>query len=70
MPPDSAVEMQETKGSKLAVLPSKRESAKAVQTPARELTVRGKKPKSGERGNKGDGTVTLVSTKFYAVVYN
>ena len=55
-PPDGAPEMVEAK-SHVATL-SRRESSIPER---REIAVRSKKPKSGDRGAKGDGSVILVS---------
>jgi nuclear pore complex protein Nup133 len=54
-PLDGAPEMVEAK-SHIATLP-RRESSMPER---REIVVRGKKPKSGDRGAKGDGSVILV----------
>lgn len=60
--PDVAPEMREVKATKFVTSPPKRESSRPLQPalPNRELTVRGKKQKAGERGNKGDGSIVLV----------
>lgn len=47
--------------SHIATLP-RRESSMPER---REIAVRGKKPKSGDRGSKGDGSVTLVRRSRY-----
>ena len=54
-PPDGAPEMVEAK-SHIASLPRRDGS----MPERREIAVRGKKPKFGDRGVKGDGTVVLV----------
>lgn len=56
LPPDGTPEMEETKSQKIA----KGEVSRELTGPRREIAVRGRKPKSGDRGSKGDGTVILV----------
>jgi hypothetical protein len=55
--PDTAPEMEEIKGSKIAAL-SRRDSSREIQASRREIAVRGKK--LGDRSSKGDGSVVLV----------
>jgi nuclear pore complex protein Nup133 len=57
LPPDGTPEMEETKSQKIA----KRAVSRELAGSRREIAVRGRKPKSGDRGSKGDGTVVLVS---------
>lgn len=57
-------EMLEVKHDKTARLPSKPdglENATPTRTLRREVAVRSKKPKQGERTSKSDGSVELVS---------
>lgn len=58
-------EMLEVKHDKVAKLPSKPDGLENVtpntRTLRREVTVRSKKPKQGERTSKSDGSVELVS---------
>lgn len=59
-------EMLEVKHDKIARLPSKPDGLENATTPTtrslrREVTVRSKKPKQGERTSKSDGSVELVS---------
>lgn len=58
-------EMHEVKHDKVAKLPSKPDglenAAPTTRTLRREVTVRSKKPKQGERTSKSDGSVELVS---------
>jgi hypothetical protein len=56
--PDGEPEMVEVK--KASPVATRRESPRELTSHRRELAVRGKKPKVGERGNKGDGSVVLV----------
>lgn len=58
--PNGTPEMDEARSSKAATL-TMRESPKEVPNPRREIAVRGKKSKGGERAGKGDGSVVLVS---------
>jgi nuclear pore complex protein Nup133 len=57
--PDIAPEMEEVKNQKTAT-PALQQS-RGVPGQQREIAVRGKKPRSGDRGSKGDGSVVLVS---------
>jgi nuclear pore complex protein Nup133 len=62
--------MYEVKANDIAKLPIQQDGIEnagfAAPTPKRELSVRSKKPKAGERVNKGDGSVVLVrSIKFF-----
>lgn len=60
MAPDAAPEMDEGRSSKSNRIIAKRESTKLGQTPRRELAMRVKKLKTGERATKGDGSIILV----------
>lgn len=51
--------MEETRNHRLAAV-VKQESAREAQGPSREIAVRAKKSRSGDRGSKGDGSVVLV----------
>ncbi|KAF3760718.1 hypothetical protein M406DRAFT_108218 [Cryphonectria parasitica EP155] len=67
----SQPEMLEVKHDKIARLPSKPDgldsAAAATKTFRREVTVRSKKPKQGERTSKSDGSVELTKTSAYTV---
>jgi len=65
VPPDGAPEMEEAKYHKTAAL-VRNESVREVSGPHREMVVRGKKSRSADRSNKGDGSVTLVSLDLLA----
>ncbi|KAL5345102.1 hypothetical protein ACLOAV_010056, partial [Pseudogymnoascus australis] len=66
--PDAASEMQEVKAKKPSVGVARHESIAEPQgTIRRDLTVRGKKPKSVERSGKGDGSTVLTSNDVYTV---
>ncbi|KAK7746462.1 hypothetical protein SLS53_002421 [Cytospora paraplurivora] len=66
-------EMLEVKNDKVAKLPSGPDGIENAQTPTpprplrREITVRSKKPKQGERTSKSDGSVELARTNAYTV---
>ena len=59
MPPNGAPEMEEVKTQKIASIP-RHDSSREIPGPRREIAVRGKKAKIGDRGNKVDGAVVLV----------
>lgn len=59
-PLDGPSEMEETKSQKL-ILASRRDNLRGNPGQRREIAVRGKKPKPGDRGSKGDGSSVLVS---------
>jgi nuclear pore complex protein Nup133 len=63
--PDGAPEMEEVKSQKISTLP-RRDSLRDAAGPKREIAVRGKKAKSGDRSNKADGAVVLVRTMLVA----
>lgn len=58
-PRDDNVEMQETKVQKISSL-ARRESPRATPVLQKEIAVRGKKQRTGERSAKGDGSLVLV----------
>jgi nuclear pore complex protein Nup133 len=58
-PRDDPVEMQEVKFQKVPSL-ARRESPRATPVHQKEIAVRGKKQRNGERSSKGDGSVVLV----------
>ncbi|KUI56706.1 hypothetical protein VP1G_03982 [Cytospora mali] len=65
-------EMLEVKHDKVAKLPSVPDGIENAQAPTtrplrREVTVRPKKPKQGERTSKSDGSVELARTNTYTV---
>lgn len=65
-PLDAAPEMGEAKNSKVAMM--KHEDIQDAPAPSREIAVRGgKKPRSADRGNKGDGSVVLTTNDTYTV---
>lgn len=57
-------EMYEVKSDKVATLDTRQDGIEnqppITPTPRKELSVRAKKPKGGERPSKGDGSVVLV----------
>jgi nuclear pore complex protein Nup133 len=56
--------MEEAKNQRTVAL-VRNESVREVPGPHREMVVRGKKSRSADRSNKGDGSVTLVSLDVY-----
>lgn len=59
--PDPQPEMYEVKPDKIDIHATKRDGVETVAPLARkELSVRSKKPKPGERSAKGDGSIVLV----------
>jgi nuclear pore complex protein Nup133 len=60
MNPDATPEMYEVKADKVAALEVKQDGIENPPAPKKELSVRAKKPKPGERHSKGDGSVVLV----------
>lgn len=62
VPPDGAPEMEEARSQKIATVVPKREPSRELAGSRREIAVRGKKHKAGDRVGKGDGSVILVSS--------
>jgi len=58
--PEAPPEMYEVKSDKLDIMPIKRDGLDNRPAPRKELSVRSKKPKAGDRVSKGDGSVVLV----------
>lgn len=58
--PDAAPETYEVKPEKVDLLSTKRDGIENTPAPRKELSVRSKKPKLGERTSKGDGSIVLV----------
>ncbi|KAM7199388.1 Non-repetitive/WGA-negative nucleoporin C-terminal domain containing protein [Naviculisporaceae sp. PSN 640] len=65
--PDAAPEMYEVKSDNVDLLSIKRDGIENVGAPRKELSVRSRKPKPGERASKGDGSVILTSNSAYSV---
>ncbi|TAQ90220.1 hypothetical protein B7494_g1492 [Chlorociboria aeruginascens] len=61
--PDGTSEMEEVRNHKIP----KRENSREFQGSRREIAMRGKNPKTGERGSKGDGSVILTTNDTYTV---
>ena len=59
VPPNGDKEMEQVKATTKATS-SAREVSRDVQAPQREVAVRSKKSKTGDRGTKGDGSKLLV----------
>lgn len=58
--PDSQPDMYEVKPDKIDLHSTKRDGIENAGAPRKELSVRSKKPKPGERTSKGDGSIVLV----------
>ncbi len=58
--PDSQPDLYEVKPDKLDLQSAKRDGIENAGAPRKELSVRSKKPKPGERTTKGDGSIVLV----------
>lgn len=58
--PDATSEAQHGTTEKATTGQTARAASKHTGLPTKDLAVREKKPKAGERGSKGDGSVTLV----------
>ncbi|KAL1836198.1 hypothetical protein VTJ49DRAFT_5451 [Mycothermus thermophilus] len=68
-PPESQPDTYEVKPDKTLVQAAKRDGIENLQlvAPRRELSVRSKKPKAGERTNKGDGSIVLTTNNAFTV---
>jgi nuclear pore complex protein Nup133 len=58
--PDPQPDMYDVKPDKIDVHATKRDGIENAGAPRKELSVRSKKPKPGERVTKGDGSIVLV----------
>ncbi|AEO64561.1 uncharacterized protein THITE_2110831 [Thermothielavioides terrestris NRRL 8126] len=65
--PDPSPEMYEVKPDKIDVLAAKRDGIENMGAPRKELSVRSKKPKPGERSSKGDGSIVLTANNAFTV---
>ncbi|KAJ9142229.1 hypothetical protein NKR19_g7308 [Coniochaeta hoffmannii] len=65
--PEAPPEMYEVKSDKLDIMPIKRDGLDNRPAPRKELSVRSKKPKAGDRVSKGDGSVVLTTNAAYTV---
>lgn len=65
--PEAPPEMYEVKSDKLDILGMKRDGVDNRPPARKELSVRSKKPKAGERVSKGDGSVVLTTNTAYTV---
>lgn len=61
LPPgaEGSPEMEETKNSRIAALP-RHEISRDIPGLQKEIAVRGRKVRTGDQGNKGDGSIVLV----------
>lgn len=60
VPADARPEMFEVKSDKTGLSGIKRDGIENFGAPRKELSVRSRKPKAGERVSKGDGSIVLV----------
>lgn len=67
--PDVAPEMFEVKADKIDLLGVKRDGIENFGASRKELSLRSKKPKAGERISKGDGSIILVSRAARDVIW-
>ncbi|KAK0615011.1 Nup133 N terminal like-domain-containing protein [Bombardia bombarda] len=65
--PEAPPEMFEVKSDAVSLLSTKRDGVENVVPPRKDLSVRSKKPKAGERVSKGDGSIVLTSNNAYTV---
>ncbi|GAB1316269.1 Non-repetitive/WGA-negative nucleoporin C-terminal-domain-containing protein [Madurella fahalii] len=65
--PDAAPEMYEVKPEKIDLLGPKRDGIENLAAPRKELSVRSKKQKLGERTSKGDGSIVLTTNNAFTV---
>lgn len=64
---DASPEMFEVKPDQIDILGAKRDGVENIGMPRKELSVRSKKQKTGERANKGDGSIVLTTNNAYTV---
>ncbi|KAK4191108.1 Non-repetitive/WGA-negative nucleoporin C-terminal-domain-containing protein [Podospora australis] len=64
---DASPEMFEVKSDQIDILGAKRDGIENIGMPRKELSVRSKKPKAGDRANKGDGSIVLTTNNAYTV---
>ncbi|KAK3295030.1 Non-repetitive/WGA-negative nucleoporin C-terminal-domain-containing protein [Chaetomium fimeti] len=65
--PDPQPEMYEVKPDKIGAHATKRDGIENVGAQRKELSVRSKKPKAGERTAKGDGSIVLTTNNAFTV---
>ncbi|KAL2128685.1 hypothetical protein VTI74DRAFT_8834 [Chaetomium olivicolor] len=65
--PDAPTETYEVKADKVDLLSTKRDGIESASAPRKELSVRSKKPKPGERTTKGDGSIVLTTNNAFTV---
>lgn len=58
--PEAPPDMYEVKSDNIDMLGKKRDGLDSYSRARKELSVRSKKPKAGERVSKGDGSIVLV----------
>jgi nuclear pore complex protein Nup133 len=64
--PDSQPDTYEVKPDKISAHATKRDGIENAGAQRKELSVRSKKPKPGERTAKGDGSIVLVCSLAFA----
>ncbi|KAJ4302556.1 hypothetical protein N0V88_002706 [Collariella sp. IMI 366227] len=67
--PDTPAETYEVKPDKVDLLSTKRDGIQTATVPRKELSVRSKKPKPGERTSKGDGSIVLHGAVYSSSGY-
>ncbi|KAK4152117.1 Non-repetitive/WGA-negative nucleoporin C-terminal-domain-containing protein [Chaetomidium leptoderma] len=65
--PDVPPEMYEVKADKIDIQSAKRDGIENAGATRKELSVRSKKPKQGERSSKGDGSIVLTTNNAFTV---
>lgn len=68
--PDAPPEMLEVKSDKVATLEIRQDGIENFAVPKKDLQVRAKKPKAGDRASKGDGSIVLVGCPLPGFVYS
>lgn len=65
--PETDTEMSDVKSDKVVVRDITRDGIENLGGPRKELSVRSKKPRAGERTAKGDGSIVLTTNNAYTV---
>ncbi|KAL2263795.1 hypothetical protein VTK26DRAFT_5087 [Humicola hyalothermophila] len=65
--PEAPPEMYEVKPNKIDRLATKRDGVENAVAPRKELSVRSKKQKIGERTSKGDGSIILTTNNAFTI---
>lgn len=64
--PETDTEMSDVKSDKVVLRDMTRDGIENLGGPRKELSVRSKKPRAGERTAKGDGSIVLVCSCFFS----